>query len=217
MPARTDRPATRMTSLRHRFGDIDVHLFDQLLRGRVPPGSTVLDAGCGAGRNLVYFLREGFRVLGADADADAVHAVRALAAELAPLAPLAPLDAFRVEPVEAMSFPDGVADLVISSAVLLFARDPDHFDGMLHGSWRVLRPRGVLFCRVAGLAGMEEAARPLGHGRYRLPDGSERFLATEAMLRTATERLGGTLLDPLKTTIVHGQRSMMTWVVRRDA
>jgi tellurite methyltransferase len=203
-----------MTTLRQRFGDIDVYLFDQLLRGRVPPGSTVLDAGCGAGRNLVHFLREGHRVLGADADERAIAVVRALAAELAPDTPP---DAFRVEPVEAMSFPDGVADLVISSAVLHFARDAAHFDAMLAGSWRVLRPGGLFFCRVAGLAGVEAAARPLGHGRYRLPDGSERFLATEAMLRDATERLGGALLDPLKTTIVHGQRSMMTWVARRRA
>ena len=199
--------------LRQRFGDVDVYLFDQLLRGRVPTGATVLDAGCGAGRNLVYFLREGYRVLGADANASAVDAVRALAAELAPHTPG---DAFRVEPVEAMSFPDGVADLVISSAVLHFARDPDHFDAMLRGSWRVLRPGGLFFCRVAGIAGMEDAAQPLGRGRYLLPDGSERFLATESMLRDATARLGGTLVDPLKTTIVHGQRAMMTWVVRRD-
>ena len=203
-----------MPTLRQRFGEIDVYLFDQLLRGRVPAGCTVLDAGCGGGRNLVHFLREGFRVLGADADPGAIRAVRALAAELAPDTPP---DAFRVEPVEAMSFPDAVAELVLSSAVLHFARDAAHFDAMLHGTWRVLRPGGTLFCRTAGLAGMEAAAHPVGDGRYRLPDGSERFLATEAMLRDATERLGGTLLDPLKTTIVHGRRAMTTWVVRREA
>ena len=199
--------------LRQHLGDTDVYLVDQLLRGRVPIGATVLDAGCGTGRNLVYFLRQRFRVLGADANARAVDAVRALAAEFAPHTPD---DAFRVEPVEAMSFPDGVADLVISSAVLHFARDPEHFDAMLHGSWRVLRPGGLFFCRVAGLSGMERSAQPLGRGRYLLPDGSERFLATESMLRDATARLGGTLVDPLKTTIVHGQRAMMTWVARHD-
>ncbi len=201
-------------SLQPRFGDIDVYLFDQLLRGRVAPGSTVLDAGCGTGRNLVYFLREEFHVLGADASPDAIRAVRELAAELAPDTPD---DAFRVEPVEAMSFPDRVAELVISSAVLHFARDPAHFDAMLQGSWRVLRPGGVFFCRVAGLAGMETLATPVGDGRYGLPDGSERFLATAEMLDAATDRLGGVLLDPIKTTVVHGQRSMMTWVVRREA
>jgi SAM-dependent methyltransferase len=200
------------TDLAARFGAIDIYLFDQLLRGRIPATWTVLDAGCGAGRNLVYFLREGYRVLGADADPEAVSEVRRLAARLAPATPA---DAFRVEPVEAMSFPDGAADLVISSAVLHFARDPAHWHAMLAGTWRVLRPGGMLFCRLAGLAGQERAARALGGGRYALPDGSERFLADEALLHEATAVLGGELLEPLKTTIVHGRRSMTTWVVRR--
>jgi tellurite methyltransferase len=201
-----------MTDLRTQFGSIDIYLFDQLLRGRITPGATVLDAGCGTGRNLVYFLREGYRVLGADADHVAIAEVRRLAAELAPATPA---DAFRTEPVEAMTFPDGVADVVISSAVLHFARDEAHFLAMLHGTWRVLRPGGLLFCRLAGLAGQEGSARALGGRRYALPDGTERFLADEPLLRTATHTLAGTLLDPLKTTIVHGQRSMTTWVVRR--
>jgi tellurite methyltransferase len=201
-----------MTDLQTQFGGIDVYLFDQLLRGRIVPGLTVLDAGCGSGRNLVYLLRAGYRVLGVDADPAAVAAVRRLAAELAPATPA---DAFRVEPVEAMSFADATADVVISSAVLHFARDEAHFWDMLRGTWRVLRPGGMLFCRLAGLAGQEGAARPLGGGRYALPDGTDRFLADEALLRAATRTLGGELLDPLKTTVVHGQRSMITWVVRR--
>ena len=65
-----------MTDLQTLFGGIDIYLFDQLLRGRIPVGLTVLDAGCGTGRNLVYFLRNGYRVLGADSDAAAVAEVR---------------------------------------------------------------------------------------------------------------------------------------------
>jgi SAM-dependent methyltransferase len=201
-----------MSNLESQFGGIDIHLFDQLLRGRMPRGSVVLDAGCGAGRNLVFFLREGYEILGADASSHAIAATRALAAQLAPALPP---ENFRVEPVEAMSFGHGVADVVISSAVLHFARDDEHFGAMLRGTWQALRPGGVFFCRVAGRAGMERDARALGDGRYGLPDGSTRYLADEAMLRDATRELGGELLDPLKTTIVHGQRSMMTWVARR--
>jgi hypothetical protein len=52
--------------------------------------------------------------------------------------------------------------------------------------------------------------------RYRLPDGTDRYLVDEAMLMAQTRRLGGRLLDPLKTTVVQGQRSMTTWVVRKD-
>jgi tellurite methyltransferase len=202
-----------MTDLQAQFGNIDIYLFDQLLRGRITPDMTVLDAGCGGGRNLVYFLRNGYSVLGADADHSAITAVRRLARDLAPDTPP---DAFRAESVESMSFNDAAADVVISSAVLHFARDESHFREMLRGTWRVLRPGGLFFCRLAGLAGQEHAARPLGRGRYALPDGSQRFLADEQLLLAATRSLGGELLDPLKTTIVHGQRSMTTWVVRRD-
>src|SRR5689334_19293281 len=118
--------------LRAEFGDIDIYLFDQLLRGNIAPRMSVLDAGCGAGRNLVHLLRSGYDVSGADADPAAVAAVRRLAATLAPHLPP---DHFRAEPVEAMSFPDAAADVVISSAVLHFARDEAHFRAMLDGSW----------------------------------------------------------------------------------
>ncbi len=201
-----------MTDLRKQFGDIDVYLFDQILRGRIPAGQTIFDAGCGTGRNIAYFLGEDYRVFGADANAGAIAQVRQLAAEIAPDTPP---DAFRLEPIEAMSFDDAIADVVISSAVLHFARDEAHFSAMLSGSWRVLRPGGIFFCRLAGVTGLEGQLRPLGGRRYILPHGSEWFLTDEAMLRNATTDLGGELLDPLKTTVVHGHRSMTTWVVRK--
>jgi 2-polyprenyl-3-methyl-5-hydroxy-6-metoxy-1,4-benzoquinol methylase len=59
-------------TLQEQFGQIDIYLFDQLLKGRIVPGMRILDAGCGHGRNLVYFLREGYEVYGADADPRAI-------------------------------------------------------------------------------------------------------------------------------------------------
>jgi tellurite methyltransferase len=200
--------------LREQFGQIDIYLFDQLLRGRIMPGMRILDAGCGSGRNLVYLLREGFEVWGADSDPQAVAAVRHLAAQLAPGLPATQ---FRLEAVEEMSFPSGFADVVISSAVLHFARDDEHFQSMLRGTWRVLKPGGLFFCRLASSIGMERQIQHLAGRRYRLPDGSERYLVDEALLVRLTEDLGGQLEDPLKTTIVQNQRCMTTWVVRKNA
>ena len=54
-----------------------------------------------------------------------------------------------------MSFDDACADVVVNSAVLHFARDDAHFDAMLQGSWRVLKPGGLFFCRLASTIGME--------------------------------------------------------------
>jgi SAM-dependent methyltransferase len=201
-----------MRDLDAEFGGIDIYLFDQLLRGRIAPGMRVLDAGCGGGRNLVYLLSEGFDVCGADADAEAVRAVRALASRLAPALPA---ENFRVEPIESMTFPDRHADFVIASAVLHFARDDDHFRAMLASCWRVLRPGGWFFARLASTAGLDGQLRDLGGRRFALPDGSTRYLVDEAYLAEFASTLGGTLADPLKTTLVHGQRSMTTWVLRK--
>ncbi len=201
-----------MGDLDLQFGQIDIYLFDQLLRGRLRPGMRVLDAGCGSGRNLVYLLRSGYEVFGADSDTDAIEAVRVLAATLAPQLPGAN---FRVEAVEEMSFPDAFADAVLSSAVLHFARDDRHFAAMVTDMWRVLRPGGLMFCRLASTIGMETRVRQTAGRRFLLPDGSERYLVDEAILVELTRRLGGTFLDPLKTTIVQNQRCMTTWVVRK--
>jgi tellurite methyltransferase len=203
-----------MTDLHRQFGQIDIYLFDQLLRGRIRPGMRVFDAGCGYGRNLVYLLREGFEVFGTDTDSLAIEAVRSLAASLAPALPA---DNFRVEHIEAMSFPDALADLVISSAVLHFARDDDQFASMLRGTWQVLKPGGLLFCRLASSIGIENQVKRIAGRRFLLPDGSERYLVDEAMLVTFTEELDAQLADPLKTTVVQNQRSMTTWVVRKHS
>jgi tellurite methyltransferase len=200
------------SDLRRHFGEIDIYLFDQLLRGRIPPGARVLDAGCGRGRNLVYLLHAGYDVFAADADAGAIDAVRRLAAELAPALSA---DHFRADPVERMTFADGVADVVISSAVLHFARDDDQFAAMLREMWRVLRPGGLFFARLASDIGIESQVVPLGGRQFLLPDGSQRYLVNEAMLMRVTGELGGMLVDPLKTTIVQQQRSMTTWVARK--
>jgi SAM-dependent methyltransferase len=198
-------------TLREQFGPIDIYLFDQILRGNITPGMRVVDAGCGAGRNLVYLLREGFEVFGIDADVAAIEQVRRLAASLQPGRPP---ENFQRGCVEEMPFLDSFADVVICSAVLHFARGEEHFRAMLAELWRVLRPGGLLFCRLASRIGMEfKLLRP---GIY-VVGRSEWFLVDQEMLMRLTAELGGMLVDPLKTTIVQDQRCMTTWVVRKSS
>lgn len=201
-------PAPLPAALRDWLGGIDIYLLDQVLRSRIRTGMSLLDAGCGSGRNLAYFLRSGFDVHGVDSAPEAVAAVCALAARWAPALPA---ESFRVEPVEAMSFPDASFDVVLSSAVLHFARDEPHFQAMVREMWRVLRPGGLFFARLASTIGIEQNVQPLGGRRYHLPDGSDRFLVDEAMLLSLGKELKGTLADPLKTTNVQNLRCMTTW------
>lgn len=202
-----------MTALQKQFGEIDIYWFDQLLRGRIAPGMRILDAGCGSGRNLVYLLGQGYEIFAVDQDSNSVDAARRLAATLAPNLPLGN---FRAEAVESMSFPDAFADVVISSAVLHFARNDEHFRDMLHGTWRALKPGGLLFCRLASSIGMENQVQRIAGRRFLLPDGSERYLVDEALLARAANDLGGRMIDPLKTTVVQNHRCMTTWVVRKN-
>jgi len=201
-----------MRDLVTEFGRIDIYVFDQLLRGNIPPGARVLDAGCGGGRNLIYLLRAGYEIFAVDSNPDNVEKVRGLAASLAPRLPRTN---FRAEAIETMTFPDEFVDVVLSSAVLHFARDDAHFQAMLRAMWRMLAPGGLFFCRLASSIGIENRVEALEGRRHALPYGTERFLVDEPMLLKATGELGGTLVDPLKTTIVQDLRAMTTWVVRK--
>ena len=199
-------------NLQEWFGGIDIYLFDQLLKGRFAPGMRILDAGCGSGRNLVYFLRSGYEVCAVDESSQAIGRTRQLAGDLA--SQLAP-DNFREEPVERMSFPVANFDLVISSAVLHFANDERQWEAMVKEMWRVLKPGGIFFARLASHIGIEDKVQLIEGRRYHLPDGSERFLVDEQMLLRVTEELGGEFLEPIKTTIVQNLRAMTTWCLRK--
>jgi SAM-dependent methyltransferase len=124
-----------------------------------------------------------------------------------------PEENFQVGPIEQMPFPSGIADVVICNSVLHFARDGRHFQAMLAELWRVLRPGGMLFCRLGSRIGMDfEEVRP---NIFVVGDGSEWFLVDEAMLLGLTDEMNAVLVDPLKTTIVQDFRCMTTWVIRK--
>lgn len=197
-------------SIQDQFGQIDIYVFDQILRGNIAAGMRVLDAGCGYGRNLVHLLREGCEVFALDLNAEGVEHVRQMSAALQPGLPA---ENFQVGAIESMPFPDGFADVVMCSSVLHFARDEEHFVDMLAELWRVLRPGGLLFTRLGSRIGME--FEPAQDGRFTMRDGAEWFLVDEEMLMDLTENLNAVLVDPLKTTIVQDFRCMTTWVLRK--
>jgi tellurite methyltransferase len=197
-------------SVQEQFGQIDIYIFDQILRGNIAAGMCVLDAGCGYGRNLVHLLREGCEVFALDEDAEGVEHVRQLSASLG--TGLAE-DNFQVGLIERMPFPNRLADVVLCNAVLHFARDERHFRSMLAELWRVLKPGGMLFCRLGSRIGMEFVQ--LRPNIFRIGDGSEWFLVDQAMLLNLTAEMNAVLVDPLKTTIVQDFRCMTTWVLRK--
>lgn len=197
-----------MPTLQEQFGQIDIYVFDQLLRGNIKPGMRVLDAGCGSGRNLVYLLREGYEVFAADHDPAVIEHIRNVF-------PTLPASHVRLESLDVLSFPDATFDVIICNTVLHFSRDDAHFDAMLHNLWRVLKPGGVLFSRLASTIGMPH--KHVRGRRYLAPEGTDRFCVDEAFLMQRTATLNAELVDPIKTTVVQNQRCMTTWVIRKPA
>lgn len=195
-----------------QFGDIDIYLFDQLLKGRITKDMRILDAGCGAGRNLTYLLRSSYDVYAIDRSEEAIRTVREKARDLAPSWPS---EQARVEAAESMSFESESFDFIISSAVLHFADHEEHFQQMVQELWRVLKPGGRLFARLASSIGIEACVVPLGNERYLLPDGSRRFLVNEEVIMQKTAALKGQLFEPLKTVNVAGKRCMTTWCIQK--
>lgn len=193
--------------LRRELGDIDIYLFDQILRGRFDTRRRLLDAGCGDGRNLIYFLRHGFDCHGVDSEPSAVEVMRRTAARLAPSLPASN---FVVADVGRLPHTDASLEAVICSAVLHFAQNQARFDEMVADLWRVLAPGGLFFARLASNIGLEHVVGSAGR-QVRLPDGTDRFLVDEAMLLRCTEQFGGRLADPIKTTNVQQRRCMTTW------
>ena len=194
------------------FGQIDIYLFDQLLKGRISASDRILDTGCGSGRNAEFMLRQGWNIWAVDSNPSAVAAFRSTAADCG-----RDLEDERVQvaALDALPFGDGVFDVVVCSAVLHFADDDAHFERMVTELFRVLRAGGVFFARLASSEGIVSQVTFTKGRRARLPDGSSRYLVDEQQIVDQTSRYG-VLLDPLKTTIVHGQRAMMTWVVRKS-
>ncbi len=202
-----------LSALPEMFGQIDIYLFDQLLKGRFVQGMRVLDAGCGAGRNISYLLQAGIQVFGTDRSEEAIQQLKMKAAEIAPHLPS---DNFTVSDLSNLSYPDAYFDAVICSAVLHFSEDEAHFTAMVLELWRVLKPGGMFFCRLSTTIGMEGKMRQVRMRHYHMPHGPIWFLADETLLRSTTNALGASWLEPLKTVLVEHDRSMTTWVLQKN-
>lgn len=192
---------------------MDIYLLDQVLRGHVPDEAVILDAGCGGGRNVRYFLESGNEVHGIDTDPERIAGLQAFSKSLGRSNAES---LFRVEALEDLSLPADSFGLVICNAVLHFARDEAHFRAMTEALHRVTKPGGICFCRVASTIGIESLVAPLPSPAaprwHRLPDGSDRFLVDLEFLLDRGEQLGVTLVDPIKTVQVQRLRSMTNWV-----
>jgi SAM-dependent methyltransferase len=200
------------SELNRLLGNIDIYLLDQILKNRFSKEMKILDAGCGEGRNAVYFLNSGFQIFGFDQEELAIQYLRFVAKSVQ-----ANYDAhrFQVGQLEEIPFHTGAFEAVICSAVLHFAKGEAHFWEMIQELSRVLKPGGILWFRMTtGFGGVLEQSEDLGEGKYLLPDGSERFVLQQKQLDKILE-LGFQFLEAPKTVLVLGQREMGVFVLQK--
>lgn len=191
------------------LGNTDIYLIDQILKGRYNREDRILDAGCGHGRNMHWFIHNNMQVYGIDRDSFAIEGLKAQHPEMSG-------ERLQSCPVESMPFPDDYFDHVISSAVLHFAEGPEQFFAMWQEMVRVLKPGGSLFVRMTADTGIEGRALPRGSGIYLLPDGTMRFLLTKSLLKSLIDTFPLGFLEPFKSVIVDDMRSMSTLVLQKQ-
>ncbi len=197
-----------MNPIEEVIGSTDIYLVDQIMKGRYKAKDTILDAGCGYGRNLHWFLRNNVVIYGVDQDVNAIHDLQRRHPAVA--------ERFRQSAVEKIPFEDDQFDHIISSAVLHFAKDTTHFRQMIAEMVRVVKPSGSLFIRMTSDIGIEDKVRLVGDGVYEIPDGSRRFLLNRALLADIMRKNGLSFLEPLKTVNVNDLRCMSTVVLTRS-
>lgn len=190
-------------------GHTDIYLLDQIIKGRYRQTDKILDAGCGAGRNLHWFLKESIEVYGTDQNSAAIN-------ELRIIHPLLPADRFQSCPVEDLPFKNDFFDHVISSAVLHFAKNLSQFQVMFAEMVRVLKPGGSLFIRMTSDIGIENKVRLINDGVYIIPDGSTRFLLTRSLLSYILQQYPLSFAEPFKTVNVDDMRCMSTLLFQKN-
>ncbi len=188
-----------------RFEDlqnVDVYLIDQLLKGRIQKDMRILDAGCGSGRNMSLFLKEGFDITGIDSNLEVIQEHKNLNPSIQERFIHASLEAYRS---------DVPFDFIICNAVLHFAQNEGDFDAQIAGLMSNLRSGGVLFIRMTSNIGIELPSYDAGKVLI-LPDESTRYLIDRNKIDQITNKYSLQLIDPVKSTNVSDLRSMTTIV-----
>lgn len=201
-----------ITELNRLLGNIDIYLLDQVLKGRFTKEMKILDAGCGEGRNTVYFIQEGYQIFGIDPNELAIQYCRYQAKSLDPN-----YDMYRFLEgrLEEIPFHDLSFEAVICSAVLHFAKGVDNFWQMIDEIHRVLKPGGIFWFRMCtGFSKVLSDSEPLGEGKYHLPDGSERFVFTPEYVDKLLAK-GFKFIENPKTVLVLGQREMGVFLLQK--
>lgn len=198
----------KINNINEAVNNTDIYLLDQIIKQRYQSSDTILDAGCGSGRNLHWFYKNDFTIYGVDVNEEQIQKIKKTYPNQA--------GNFLISKVKKLDFSEGFFDHIICNAVLHFAENKSDFKVMFSELIRVLKPKGSLFIRVASTFGIEDKLIPISKGIYKLPDGTTRFLLTKSLLNEIIESPKLKLLEPIKTVNVNDLRCMTTIVIQKQ-
>ncbi len=176
------------------YRNTDIYLIDQVFKERIRTGMSVLDAGCGTGRNLKILFDLGCPITGIDSSPSAITSCR----QQFPTSQFFQQDLRTFNPAERF-------DVVIVNALFHFCDNLADFTLMANNTWNALAKGGLFFARLS-----TTIALPVGVHPPRFT-----FLAGEEDLVTLEKHWQARRIDPLKTTLVEKDRTMTTWVLRK--
>ena len=198
----------QLHSIKDTIGDTDIYIIDQILKDRYKLSDTILDAGCGSGRNMYWFLKNNINIYGIDSNEEVIRVLKNTY-------PLLQAERLQISLIEKMPFENDYFDHILSSAVLHFATTTMHFQNMITEMVRVLKPRGTLFIRMTSDIGIEDKVQLKSDGVYAIPDGSTRFLLTRRLLTSLLKKQQLLFIEPFKTVNVDDVRCMSTLVLQK--
>ncbi len=196
------------SDLKYILGNVDIYLLDQIVKGRYLKEDKILDAGCGSGRNMYWFYHNQYNIWAIDRELEQIELVRETYPDCS--------NQFLLSELDEMPYTNAEFNHIVCNAVLHFARNEKHFNGMMAEMLRVLKVHGSIFIRMASNIGIEELVVSEGNGIFSIPDGTQRFLLTRKLLDNFMAKYNLTFLEPVKTTNVYDIRCMTTLVLQKN-
>jgi SAM-dependent methyltransferase len=185
--------------LNSSFGNADLILIDQILKNRFQRHTRILDAGCGEGRNMTFFVNNGFDIYGIDTNPDAVKMARIYCKSLNKDYEAEQIQKF---PIENNPFPDNFFDAIICINVLHSTKNRNDFFLWFGQLFRILNYGGFLLLGMKSEIGLSRYHKPGDQKDIDEPGQEDLYLLTGDVLEEIQR------LDYLRT--VENTKTLLT-------
>ena len=166
-------------------------------------GRRLLDIGCGAGRNAIPLVQQGWTVEGIDLSLEMLRAARQRVMVEAPGHRLG----LALAPMEQLPFASASTDFVIAHGIWNLARTTAQFRAAVDEAARVARPGASLFVFTFSRATLPDSDRPLAGEEFvftRFSGAPQTFLTVEQLVSELAA--AGFTRNPAVPLVEHNRR-----------